>query len=334
MERGFFARVNGGSLEPIISASLDWIGWRDKIRSDSVVFVKPNFTLPKFRPGLVTSPQLQSTLLPLLKSRASRLLLVESDVPIFRTATALQGLGIDRICRDSGTETIELSRNERARVSARVGRRNVRLSLPRIILEEVDVVVNAAVPKCHVVTGMSGAMKNFYGLIPDPYKYRHYINRALVAVNKIVPSDLVVKDCLYSLAGRGPILGFLVKTQAIIAAENAVVADLIVCRIFEMNPSRVGHLKLAMKEKMGPGNLASIEMNLAIDASIKLRPERAVMDYFAVLTFKSRILNMMIMQSPLTALSYQFLRPLRSTGERKPYRDDIGTLPKSQFKRS
>lgn len=67
------------------------------MRSDSVVFVKPNFTWPRFRPGVVTSPQFLNALLPLLKERAGKVLLGESDLPIFNTSRAFKELGIERI---------------------------------------------------------------------------------------------------------------------------------------------------------------------------------------------------------------------------------------------
>lgn len=307
------------------------------MKGDSTVFVKPNFTWPVFRPGVVTSPDFLAELLPILKDRASRVLVGESDLPIFRTSKAFLGLGVDRICQRSGAEMVELSRQGSRIFSTEVQGRRIRIRLPNLIVDDVDVVVNAAVPKCHVVTGMSGAMKNFYGLIPDPFrgnKHRHEINRAIVAVNKIVPSDLIVIDGRYSLAGRGPIMGQPVQTNVIIAADNVVAADGIICRFFEMNPMRITHLNLAAREKLGSAAQNAVEMPSPIRTTIRLRPRRTAMDYFAVLTFKSRIINRAIMSSPITPLLYKALRPFRSAREGEMYKEDIGNLPQSQFKRN
>ena len=334
MQRGFFSHTSHAALRQTILEGLDWLGWRAKVKSDSVVFVKPNFTWPKFRPGVVTSPAFLAELLPLLKNRATRVLLGESDLSVFRTSRAFQGLGIDKICRDSGVEMVELSRVPSKLRETRVGRRRVSVLLPNLFFKEVDILVNAAVPKCHVVTGMSGAMKNLYGLIPDPHrgnKHRHEINQAIVAVNKLVPSDLVVMDGLYSLAGRGPILGDPIKTDVIIGADNAVAADSLVCRFFEMDPKKIGHLRLASLEKLGKIDAGSIEMERPMDFRIKLRPRRSIMDFFAVLTFKSRIINKSVMSSPITPILYRAVKPLRSISEEKRYNDDIGGLPQSQY---
>jgi len=336
MHRGFFSQVPQDSLNQTISKALDWIGWTDRVKRDSTVFVKPNFTWPMFRPGVVTSPRFLSELLPLLKDRAARVLIGESDLPIFRTSKAFLGIGIDRICQKNGVEMVELSRGASRIIETDVHGRKIRIRLPKLILDDVDAVVNAAVPKCHVVTGMSGAMKNFYGLIPDPFrgnKHRHEINRAIVAVNKIVPSDLIVIDGLYSLTGRGPIMGQPVSTNVIIAADNVVTADGIICRFFQMDPMRIKHLKLATREKLGSTQKDAVEMPGPMSATVRLRPKRATMDYFAVLTFKSRIVNRAIMSSPITPLLYKALKPFRSSREGEMYKEDIGSLPQSQFTR-
>jgi hypothetical protein len=65
---------------------------------------------------------------------------------------------------------------------------------------------------------------------------------------------------------------------------------------------------------------------------VKLRPRRSLMDYFAVLTFKSRIVNKSVMSSPITPLLYKAVKPLRSNSEEDRYRDDIGDLPQSQYR--
>ena len=305
------------------------------MRSDSVVFVKPNFTWPRFRPGVVTSPQFLSALLPILKERANRVLLGESDLPIFNTSRAFKELGIERICKSAGVETVELSRIPSSRVEVSVGGKKIRLSLPTLLLNEMDVLVNVPVPKCHVITRMSGAMKNLYGLIPDPYRgnrHRHEINRAIVAVNKVVKSDLVVVDGLFSLDGRGPILGSPVRTNMIMAANNAPVADSLISRFFGMEPESIEHLRLAAREGLGPLDLAEVGLRGTLEPSIRLRPRKAPIDYLASLTFKSKIINKMIMDSPLSPLLYKVMTPFRSKQEVQRYEEDMGGLPRSQFR--
>src|SRR5713101_6868522 len=108
--RATFDTVEPDQLRNKLLSSLDYLQWTSKVRRDSTVFVKPNFTWPTFRPGVVTSPEFLRTLLSILKNRAQRVIVGESDLPIFETSRAFRQLGIDKICHDLGVETIELSR--------------------------------------------------------------------------------------------------------------------------------------------------------------------------------------------------------------------------------
>jgi uncharacterized protein (DUF362 family) len=334
--RATFDRIDNESLQKKLRASLDYLQWTSKIRTDSTVFVKPNLTWPRYRPGVVTSPRFLSTLLPMLKNRAARVLVGESDLPIFETSRAFRQMGIDKICKDAGSEPIELSKSPTRRVRAKVSGKEVSLNLSRLLLDDTDVVVNVPVPKCHVVTKMSCALKNFYGLIPNPFRgneYRHDINRAIVAVNTIVRSDFVLVDGSYSLAGRGPIMGEPVRTNILVASNNAVAADSIVAQFFEMDPKSVSHLRLASETGLGEYDLKKVIMERPISYTIRLRPRRKPMDNLAVMTFKSRILNYVIMNSPITPLLYQLIKPFRAGPEMDRYQADIGGLPQSQFGR-
>src|SRR2546427_7003348 len=133
MHRGFFSQVPQGSLNQTISKALEWIGWTDQVRRDSTVFVKPNFTWPVFRPGAVTSPEFLSELLPLLKDRAARVLIGESDLPIFRTSKAFLGLRGDRICRKSRAEMVELSRSASRIIATDLHAPRIRIRLHKLI---------------------------------------------------------------------------------------------------------------------------------------------------------------------------------------------------------
>ncbi len=129
-------------------------------------------------------------------------------------------------------------------------------------------------------------------------------------------------------------MGQPVSTNVIIAANNVVAADGIICRFFQMDPMRIKHLKLAAREKLGSTQKDAVEMQGPMSATVRLRPKRATMDYFAVLTFKSRIVNRAIMSSPITPMLYKALKPFRSSREGEMYKEDIGSLPQSQFPRN
>jgi len=111
-------------------------------------------------------------------------------------------------------------------------------------------------------------------------------------VNKIVPSDLIVIDGLYSLPGRGRSWVSLSQRNVIIAANNVVAADGIICRFFKMEPnenkaSEASHPRKARLDPEGHAGDASPHETRRSDSD--LREQRWTISPFS--TFKSRIIN-------------------------------------------
>jgi uncharacterized protein (DUF362 family) len=59
--------------------ALEFVDWKQKVSQDSTVFIKPNFTFPYHKPGITTTPELLKNLLEILKDRADKVIVVESD---------------------------------------------------------------------------------------------------------------------------------------------------------------------------------------------------------------------------------------------------------------
>jgi hypothetical protein len=59
--------------------------------------------------------------------------------------------------------------------------------LSRILTELTDLTINVPVLKTHVVSGVTGAMKNIYGVINNPGDYHANLNRALPALYRLPP---------------------------------------------------------------------------------------------------------------------------------------------------
>ncbi len=69
----------GSDIKSVLMKGLDFIHWDKYINSHSRVFVKPNFTFPQYSQGVTTSPGVLRVFLRLLKGRAGRVIVGESD---------------------------------------------------------------------------------------------------------------------------------------------------------------------------------------------------------------------------------------------------------------
>jgi len=54
--------------------SLEFCNWKEQVKTDSTVFVKPNFTFPYFKEGITTRPELLKNLLEIIKDRADNVI--------------------------------------------------------------------------------------------------------------------------------------------------------------------------------------------------------------------------------------------------------------------
>ncbi len=113
-------------LQSEIKKSLDFIDWKRQVKKDSIVFVKPNFTYPFYKEGVTTSPKLLRILLEILKDRADRVILGESDGGnhSFSADTSFKGHGMDEICKEIGCGTWSIYRRYHHGLLRRPFRRN------------------------------------------------------------------------------------------------------------------------------------------------------------------------------------------------------------------
>jgi uncharacterized protein (DUF362 family) len=107
------------TLEADIRDAFERLHWRDYIKSDSRVFVKPNFTLPFFKPGVTTHGSVIEATLAVLKDRASEVLIGEADggYGTYSAEYALTNHGIPDICKRTGTTMVNISKMEWSKVT-------------------------------------------------------------------------------------------------------------------------------------------------------------------------------------------------------------------------
>ena len=234
MSRHYRAYISHAmDLEKTIPDSLEFIRWKDHVSPDTTVFVKPNFTLPYYKEGVTTNPRVLHHLLGLLRDRAGRVIVGESDGGnhSFTADQAFRGHGMQEICRDTGTELVNLSTIPAKNVEGVVQGRSVKVQLPAMLLEDVDCFISVPLLKVHVMTTVTLSMKNLWGCYPDTMRCLHHKNlsRKLALITRSLNPQLVLIDGTFALDGHGPMYGTPVKTDLILSADNPVVADSLGC---------------------------------------------------------------------------------------------------------
>jgi len=310
-----------GKLRDKLLEGLEFIGWREIVKKDDVVFIKPNFTFPVFREGVTTNPKVIKSLLELLKDRCARVIVGESDGGnrSFKAEEAFAGHKIIEICKEVGAELVNLSTLPSKFVEAEILSKKVKVQLPKILLEEVDCFISLPVLKVHVMTGVSLGLKNLWGCYSDTMRCLHHQNldRKLTLMAKILNPKITIIDGLYALNGHGPMYGEPVKTDLLLMSNNIVVADALGAAIMNIPLKRAKHILVAEKESIGTTRLENVKINTDWSRYRReFRIRRTIIDRLSTIPFNSYAAAKLIMDSSFTPLIYKVAAILRTSEEK------------------
>jgi uncharacterized protein (DUF362 family) len=229
----------------------------------SRVAVKPNLTFPRHRPGVTTTPEALERVLRLLLDNSNRVWVLESDggYGAWSCAEALEGHGIPEMCRRLGVTVVNCSAAPSVSLQVeRAGRREA-IPFPALLVDAIDAFVSMPVPKVHCMTGVSLAMKNQWGLIPDPLRmhYHYLFDAAILEINRRLPAARAVVDGTWFLDGGGPLQGTPLPKGLLITADSIGECDRYLCALMGVDPLSVSHLRHAIEQGFVPAGLSEVE---------------------------------------------------------------------------
>ncbi len=125
------------------------------------------------------------------------------------------------------------------------------LYLPQTILG-CDLLVSMPKMKTHHWVGATLSMKNLFGLVPGgvygwPKNMLHWagIDECIADLHSLFPKTFAIVDGIVGMEGNGPIQGTPRPVGVVVAGADPVAVDATCCRIMQIDPQRVGYLRLA-----------------------------------------------------------------------------------------
>jgi uncharacterized protein (DUF362 family) len=311
-----------------VQTALEYVKWTEYVRPGSTVFVKPNFTFYEHRPGVTTTPEVLKGLLAVLRDRAGRVIVGESDGGnhSFTADQAFKGHHMPQLCQEMGAELINLSQLPAVEVEERIQGVLVKVQLPKLLVEDVDCLVSVPVLKVHAMTTVSLGIKNLWGCYPDTMRCLHHSNLSykLALIAKKVRPRLVLIDGTYALDNHGPMYGTPKKTDLMLAADNPVVSDALGAAIMGIPVSRAEHILVAEREGLGTTDLSQVQLPLDWQSyKMQMQVHRTFLDSLSALLFRSEAIAKIVMDSPLTPTIYGIAGRFRNQDEQKVV-DEIG----------
>jgi uncharacterized protein (DUF362 family) len=319
MYKIFIDDLNDGYKE-VLHRGFEFLTTLDSIKKSDKITIKPNLTFPTFRKGVMTNPEAVEALIVYLKNYTDNITICESDsggYNRFSMDEVYEKTGLKDMAKKYGVRLVNMSYEPSKNIPVNTGLNKLTIPLPLLILDETDLFITMPVPKVHLNSIISVAIKNQWGVIQEPsirLKLHPYFKHVIYEVNKSLPKSIVVVDGKYGLNRTGPLKGDEVNLDWLIMADNIFYCDMLVCDLMGFDYRKIPYLKyIFRKEKMK--DLKDVEFNTGYNRfkKEKFYLKRLWTDYPGVMTFNSRLLAYIGYESflakPLHWLLYKFREP-------------------------
>jgi uncharacterized protein (DUF362 family) len=253
-------------------------GWRDLVPQGGSVVVKPNLCTE--RPEQIhtanTSAAVLRAVCELLRERTDRVTVVESDGARYPAEAAFENNGVYRIAEELGLKVLNLSKDELVPIP---DPRMTGFAMSRTWLES-DCFITLPVLKTHATTVFTGALKNQWGCIPryDRILLHKYLHSLIGDVNRLRPPSLTLMDGLVGMQGRGPINGYPIDLNVLLASRDVVALDATGMRLIGLEPATSRHVVHAERIGLGTADAARIRVDGPF-AELATRVEPAAEDW-------------------------------------------------------
>lgn len=227
---------NADAIEAVIREQLEKLGAADMFSGKRVV-IKPNLVMKKSPEAAATThPAVLEAMIRILKDSAADIIIAESPGGLYTSQTltsVYRGCGIYEVAERCG---VPLNYDTSAReIPAPNGKTSKMFSVITPILD-CDVIVNLAKLKSHSLTGYSGAVKNYFGVVPGVTKFEMHsrfpdyndfgsmIVDLCGMLQETKPTFNLV-DGILAMEGNGPTGGNARRMDCIISGVNPFNVD-------------------------------------------------------------------------------------------------------------
>jgi uncharacterized protein (DUF362 family)/Pyruvate/2-oxoacid:ferredoxin oxidoreductase delta subunit len=227
------------------------------------VLLKPNMLAAREPSrGVTTHPAVVGAAVDCLRQYGARISVGDSPAGAVRGVRRVwEKTGILALCEAKGVPLVNFEAG--GWISRSVGGRVYQIS---IAAAEADYIVNLAKFKTHILTLLTGAIKNMFGCVPGFRKSALHLahprpwpmSRALVDIVSLVPSWVSLVDAVVAMDGNGPSSGRPRDLGFVAASTDCVALDAVLARVAGIDPMRVPTTAEAYRRGLGEGLLSRI----------------------------------------------------------------------------
>ncbi len=276
-----------GDCEAALFAAIDAIDGLDFVHPGMRVGIKANLVAPmKPEAAATTHPALVAALTERLVSMGASVVVGDSPGGLY-TPAALKAVYAATGMAEAERAGAELNLNCESR-TAEIDGLKMRSLTYTAWLDDCDAVIDFCKLKSHGMMGMSGAVKNLYGVIPGLIKPQtHYLYSnvddfadMLVDINLHIKPRLALVDAVVGMEGNGPTAGTARRIGAVIASRTTFEADVVAARLIGIAPEGAPVILAAERRGLCPSDYRSLKIKGSVDAlrldDFKFVPRRSI----------------------------------------------------------
>jgi len=268
-------------IERAVLASVDALGGIGRfVKPGETILVKPNMLSARAPEQAVTThPEVLRAVIRMVRAAGATPIVGDSPSGL-STDSILDKLaertGIGRICEEEEVEFVHFTDSKVVAFDRGVVARSFELTTA---LDRVDGIVSVAKMKTHTLTGLTGAVKNLFGLIPGLKKAEYHFrmkdreafSALLVDLAECVRPRLTVMDAVVGMDGDGPSNGTVKNIGAIIASDDVHALDAFFLHSVGAHVASVPTVRIARERGLGPKEVD--EVRVVGDGRAALRTE-------------------------------------------------------------
>ena len=258
-------------------------GFPDKVKNGSKVLLKPNMLTARAPEYAVTThPEFIRAVILLLKEIGVEVTVGDSPAGGHSWEKVWTNTGIKKVCEEENAKLIPF---ENAKIIKFKKGQNIPVLKE---LDNFDALISLPKLKTHILTKITGAIKNSYGLVighakshfhslyPSPRKMSEFIGELY---GHIKP-DFVIMDAIVCMEGDGPNTGYPFNAGMIFAGRDGVAVDSCAIRVFGYDCQDIMHINVAAGKGYGIASWDNIDrLGDGFEALKKIKGRRSKADF-------------------------------------------------------
>ena len=243
--------LSGDGIRKTIRKSISLLEFNSNKRADKIV-IKPNmFYYYHPSTGDVTDPRFVGALIDVLREifpSNPEISIVESDASAMRCRHIFKMLRYDELAMEKNVRLVNLCEDKSTEMETEIAGHSLKFNIPELLLDGAFLVNVPKIKYTHAFgIELTCALKNIFGCnaVQKKYIYHKTLSEAIVGLNKIIRTNMVVADGLI-VDGK-----YTKRLNLVMASENVVAADSAASRLLGINPKTEKQLSLAHREGLG-----------------------------------------------------------------------------------